>query len=221
MFARAEYERAMKDYKRREAAAEARIREILKKNPNAPIPHLINTPQPVLERPRDYIFGNGTYEKFGEHAADNPLGFLIHRDEMMSLLRYLAQEEHSEARGFFLEAWAGHTSYKFSRIGRGEIYIPHLSFSLLGSTQPGLLSAFVSESTRDGANDGMLQRFNMMIWPDGSEDFEIVDHPVNAATRDRAYAAFRRLDQITVGQRRGQDVAGMRHSVAAICARRL
>ena len=194
--ARAEFERAMRDYKRREAAAEKKIAAALKKDINATIDNLISTPRPILERPRDYIFGNASYEKLGEHSANNPLGFLIHRDEIISLLRTLSQDDHAEARGYYLEAWAGHSPYKFSRIGRGEIHIPHLSFSLLGSTQPGLLSAFVSESLRDGNNDGMLQRFGMMIWPDGAEDFEIVDKPVNTSRRERAHEAFQRLDEI-------------------------
>ena len=116
----------------------------------------------------------------------------------MSLLRYLSQEDHSEARGFYLEAWAGNTSYDFSRIGRGEILVPHLSFSLIGSTQPGVLSAFVAESSRDESNDGMLQRFGMMVWPDGAEEFEFIDRAVDSTARDNAYAAFDRLDQLDV-----------------------
>jgi hypothetical protein len=195
-FARSAYERAMRDYKRREAAAEKKIAAALKKDINAVIEDLIDTARPELTLPRAYVFGNASYEKLGEHSANNPFGYLVHRDEIMSLLRYLASEDRSEARGFFLEAWAGHNAYRFSRVGRGEIYIPHLSFSLLGSTQPGVLSAFVSESMRDGANDGMLQRFGMMIWPDGAEDFEIVDRPIDAAKRERAYQVFERLDQI-------------------------
>jgi Protein of unknown function (DUF3987) len=203
-FVKANYDRDLKNYERREAAANRQITAILKTDVNAVIPVLVDAPRPSLDLPREYILGNGTYEKIGEHASQNPLGFLIYRDEIMSLLRYLSQEEHSEARGFFLEAWAGNSPYKFSRIGRGEIRIPHLSFSLLGSTQPGLLSAFVSEASRDSTNDGMLQRFGMMVWPDGSEDFEIVDRPINAATRDRAYGTFERLDQITPADVRAQ-----------------
>jgi hypothetical protein len=116
----------------------------------------------------------------------------------MRLLRYLAQEDHSEARGFYLEAWAGNTSYDFSRIGRGEILVPHLSFSLIGSTQPGVLSAFVAESSRDESNDGMLQRFGMMIWPDSAEEFEFIDRAVDSSARNTAYVAFDRLDQLDV-----------------------
>ncbi len=198
-FFRAAYERAAKIYKRREAAAEAMIAKALKNDPNAEAPEVqINTLPPVLRLPRKYILINSTYEKIGEHASHNPLGFLIHRDEIMSLLRYLAQEDHSEARGFYLEAWAGNTSYDFSRIGRGEILVPHLSFSLIGSTQPGVLSAFVAESSRDESNDGMLQRFGMMIWPDSAEEFEFIDRAVDSSARNTAYAAFDRLDQLDV-----------------------
>jgi putative DNA primase/helicase len=74
--------------------------------------------------------------------------------------------------------------------------VPHLSFSLIGSTQPGVLSAFVAESSRGESNDGMLQRFGMMVWPDSAEEFEFVDRAVDAQARNTAYAAFDRLDQL-------------------------
>jgi hypothetical protein len=85
-FFRAAYEREAKIYKRREAAAEAMIAKALKNDPNAEAPEVqINTLPPVLRLPRKYILINGTYEKIGEHASHDPLGFLIHRDEIMSI----------------------------------------------------------------------------------------------------------------------------------------
>ena len=79
-------------------------------------------------------------------------------------------------------------------------------FSLLGSsTQPGqVLSAYVSRSSREEQNDGMLQRFSMTVWPDGSENFDFIDQPINAVARDRAYTVFEQLDRITPASAQAQ-----------------
>ena len=58
-------------------------------------------PEPVEPPQRRYFTNDSTYEKLCEILRDNPQGTLLHRDEVVSLLRYLDQEEHSQARGFF------------------------------------------------------------------------------------------------------------------------
>ncbi|WP_292947098.1 DUF3987 domain-containing protein, partial [Novosphingobium sp.] len=88
----------------------------------------------------------------------------------MSLLRALDRDDNSEARGFYLTGWNGSESYVFDRIGRGtNLFVPSVTLSLLGSTQPSLLQNYV-RGVIDGTSmdDGLLQRFSMTVWPDMS-----------------------------------------------------
>ena len=54
-----------------------------------------------------------------ELLRHNPNGLLVYRDELVSLLRALDQEENAEARAFYLTGWNGDSSYTVDRIGRG------------------------------------------------------------------------------------------------------
>ena len=92
-----------------------------------------------------------------------------HRDEVVSLLRYLDREENSQARGFYLTAWSGTQRYDSDRIGRGAIHVKHACISVLGTTQPGTISEYVRRATSGGrGDDGMIQRFGLAAWPDTS-----------------------------------------------------
>ena len=117
----------------------------------------------------------------------------------MSLLRALDRDDNSEARGFYLTGWNGSESYVFDRIGRGtNLFVPSVTLSLLGSTQPSLLQNYV-RGVIDGTSmdDGLLQRFSMTVWPDMSSHWEEHDRAPNPDYRRRAIEMFGRLDRMT------------------------
>ena len=64
-----------------------------------------------------YRTNDTTYEKLGELLLGNPPGILIERDELVSLLIHLDQEQQAVARGFYLSGWSGTQPYTFDRIG--------------------------------------------------------------------------------------------------------
>lgn len=71
-------------------------------------------------------------------------------------------------REFYLEAWNGTGSYTFDRIGRGTIHVPALAVSVIGGIQPGKLQRYIAEALSDGGGaDGLLQRLQLLVWPDG------------------------------------------------------
>jgi hypothetical protein len=80
-------------------------------------------PEPAEPAQRRYFTNDSTYEKLCEILRDNPSGTLLHRDEVVSLLRYLDREENSQSRGFYLTAWSGTQRYDSDRIGRGAIHV--------------------------------------------------------------------------------------------------
>ena len=110
-------------------------------------------------------------------------------------LSSLDREDNAEARGFYLTGWAGDSSYIVDRIGRGmNLHVPAVCLSLLGSTQPGRLSSYLVSAVRGGSgDDGLVQRFGLLVWPDVPPSWRDVDRWPNSDARQAAFAVFERL----------------------------
>jgi hypothetical protein len=148
-----------------------------------------------------YITSDATVEKLGEICKDNPNGFLVHRDELLSMFSDLDREEKATARGFFLTGWSGQDSYTFDRIIRGTVAIEAVNISVLGTTQPSRLTKYVQESLRL-RDDGMVQRLQLLVWPDMRSAWVEADRHPNSQAKKLAFDCFNRLsaiDAATVG----------------------
>ena len=94
----------------------------------------------------------------------------------------------------FLETWNGDGTYTFDRIGRGMIHVDGLCLSIIGGIQPGKLARYVYEACEGGAgDDGLLQRFQLLVWPVHNQAFMNIDRLPKAQERQRAYALYERL----------------------------
>lgn len=143
---------------------------------------------------RRYLTNDPTAEKIGELLVENPRGLLLFRDELTGWLRSLEREGRENDRAFYLEAWNGRNSYTYDRIGRGTVHIESHCVSILGGIQPGPLSAYVREAlSADRGADGLLQRFQLLVFPDDSADWVDVDRWPDAKAKTTAYAVFDRL----------------------------
>ncbi len=191
----AAHEQAVEESKLRREAAAKRAREALRKDAGAALHVCVDEPkEPKAKR---YIVDDATYEKLGEILADNPNGVLAFRDEIVSLLRTLDREEYAAARGFFLAAWGGMSGYTFDRIVRGTTHIEAACVSLLGSTQPGKAAEYVHRAIDGGeGDDGMIQRFGLMVWPDQTPEWREIDRYPNVEAKNKAWAAFEDLDKL-------------------------
>lgn len=147
---------------------------------------------PVLRR---YKTNDSTVEKLGELLRDNPNGLLVMRDELVGLIASWDREGREGERAFFLEAWNGNQSFDTDRIGRGHISIPNLCVSIFGGIQPDKLTAYLEQATHALANDGMLQRFQLLVFPDARR-WEWRDRAPDKAARDTAVAAFETLAEL-------------------------
>lgn len=145
--------------------------------------------EPTLRR---YKTNDTTIEKLGELLRENPAGLLVLRDELVGLVASWEREGREGDRAFFLEAWNGNGSFDTDRIARGSISIPNLCVSILGGIQPDKLIAYLEQATRALANDGMLQRFQLMVYPD-HRPWEWRDRTPDKVARDRAFAVFETL----------------------------
>jgi hypothetical protein len=125
---------------------------------------------------------------------------LAFRDELVSLLKTLDREEYAAARGFFLSAWNGTSGYTFDRIIRGRTHIEAACLSLLGSTQPGRIAEYMRRATAGGAgDDGLTQRFGLLVWPNQSPEWREIDRFPNTEARTTAFETFKRLDILDTG----------------------
>ena len=117
--------------------------------------------EPTLRR---YIANDTNIASLGVLLQQNPNGLLVFRDELVSLLRSLDQEEPESERGFYLTGWSGDSGYAFDRIARGlNLNIERVCISLLGSAQPGAISEYLSQAIRGGRrDDGLTQRFGLL-----------------------------------------------------------
>ena len=150
--------------------------------------------EPARQR---FIANDATVPKLGELLRDNPRGVLVFRDELMGWLRSLETEGREGDRGFYLEAWNGTGRFTYDRIGRGTVDIEAACVSVLGGIQPGPLLGYLAAKAWDGAgDDGLLQRFQLAVWPDAPPTWRNVDRAPNSAARAGAAAIFARLTTI-------------------------
>jgi len=133
-------------------------------------------------------------EKLHEIMRDNPAGVLVIRDELSGWLATLDKPGREAERGFFLSAWNGDTGYTMDRIGRGSIHVEACCVSMLGGIQPARLRSYLSDAMHDGPlNDGLLQRFQVLVFPDTPKEWRYVDRPPRQETISRAEEVYRRL----------------------------
>ena len=199
--------------KLRAEAREKKARERLKNNHDANLGDLL-TPS-TIEAPtlRRYRTNDTSTASLGELLRQNPNGMLVYRDELVSLLKGLDKEDQAEGRGFYLTGWNGDSPYTLDRIGRGlHLHIPALCISLLGGTQPGRLAEYTGQAIRGGAaDDGLIQRFGLMVWPDPVATWRNVDRPPDHTAERVAYAVFDRLDRLdpaSIGAQQDRNLDG-------------
>lgn len=153
--------------------------------------------EPVAPPIKRHLTSDGTAEKLGEICRDNPDGVMVHRDELLSLFADLDRPEKASARGFYLTGWGGQDSYTYDRIMRGTIRIPAVNISLCGTTQPNRLAGYMRESLRS-FDDGMVQRLQLLAWPDFGGTFREVDRHPDSAARLAAQECFADLASLDV-----------------------
>jgi putative DNA primase/helicase len=156
-------------------------------------------PDTTLSAPaqKRLVLTDATFEKLHEILSDNPAGVLVIRDELTGWLAELDRQGREGQRGFFLQAWNGDAGYTIDRIGRGSIHVDAVCVSLLGNIQPSRLRWYLSQVVDGGpSDDGLFQRFQILVWPDASPDWRLVDRPPNAtalATAEKVYSRLANL----------------------------
>jgi hypothetical protein len=150
--------------------------------------------EPQEPKARRLIVHDATFEALHQTMSQNPAGVLAIRDELTGWLSQLDRSGREGERAFCLTAWNGDTGFTIDRIGRGTVHVPACCMSLLGGIQPGRLRSYLVDALEDGpSNDGLIQRFQLLVWPDMLTDWTYVDQAPDAALEAQIGLIFRKL----------------------------
>jgi putative DNA primase/helicase len=139
-----------------------------------------------------------TFEALHEILRDNPAGVLCVRDELSGWMSELDKAGRESDRAFWLECWNGCNPFTVDRIGRGLVHAPMVCVSLLGNLQPSRLRSYLSDTLTGGpGDDGLAQRFQILIWPDLDLDWKDVDRKPDQEAIRRAQKVFTRLANLS------------------------
>jgi Protein of unknown function (DUF3987) len=134
--------------------------------------------------PKRYLVNDATVEKLGELLNHNPNGLLLFRDELSGFLHTMDRPGHENDRASYCEAWNGTGAYTYDRIGRGTLHIRAACVSVLGGIQPGPLERYLRAVFGGPGDDGLIQRFQLAVWPDGAGRWRNVDRWPGAGAGD-------------------------------------
>jgi len=175
-------------------ANEKRAKGLAAKDPAAARALLEPMATPAEPTARRFIVNDATVEKLGELMTQNPWGTLSYRDELYGLLTGLDKQGQEGSRAFYLQSYDGNQGYTFDRIGRGTVHIPRVCLAMIGGIQPGRVQEYVRGAVAGGsADDGLLQRFGLAVWPDTAGEFVHVDQWPDTPAKQAAWAVFERL----------------------------
>jgi putative DNA primase/helicase len=202
---REEYESEELEFKSAQELEELRgsawkdqVKATAKKNQPAP-----PKPESTLVRPvpRRLMTSDGTYESLQKLLSENPAGIFVLRDELTGWLAGLEKQGHEQERAFFLECWNGDGAFTIDRISRGTLYVRHAALALFGGIQPARLRSYLADALKDGpSNDGLIQRFQLLIWPDFPSGWTYVDRTPNADALERTLAIYRRITEMDTAE---------------------
>lgn len=165
----------------------------LKKAPNA-IPDFQTEPEPTAPACKRFITSNFSLEALGEVLKGNPSGVLAFSDELHGLLKLAEKPGNEGLHDFLLMGWNGDSPYTFDRIVRGLRHLDNVCVSILGGIQPGRLLEYIENAAAGGGGDsGLVQRFQLLCWPDLSPEWRLVDRKPNWAAQSVVHEVFERL----------------------------
>lgn len=199
---RAEYAQDSSDFETRKVEAELRLlvwkdecKKAIRHGATVPVQPDSSLMPPAQRR---LLLTDTTFEKLHEILAENPAGVLVVRDELTGWLAELDRQGREGERAFYLQSWNGDAGFTIDRIGRGSIHVPAVCVSLLGNIQPARLRSYLSEVLKGGPrDDGLFQRFQIVVWPNPSGDWRLVDRPPNSAALAAAEKVYSRLANLS------------------------
>ena len=151
--------------------------------------------EPFMQRA---VFHDATYQKLAELCSTSPYGLMAQWDEVAGMVAAWSIKGQEAARGFFLTAWGGDQPYVVDRKESGTTRIERLFVVISGGVQPSVLGALVTAAKENGAsNDGLVQRFQMFVYPDPNSAPDEIDRAADEIAESAAWDAIESLRYLT------------------------
>jgi hypothetical protein len=176
-------------------AQKAARKELLKAHYKSGKPHPSELPEAPQKPTRKRLVVNDcTFEALHEIMRENPAGTMLVRDELSGWWAQLDRQGREGERGFYLESWNGNTHYTIDRIGRGSVFVEACCLTILGGIQPAKLRSYLADTMRGGpTDDGLIQRFQLLVWPDSPPEWTLIDRPPDSEALAQVKTALEKL----------------------------
>ena len=171
--AKREYDQAFKEYERAQENSNTEVNK------------------PIWKR---FCTNDATIEKISDLLSVNPKGILVERDELTGMLSSWEKMGRESDRAFYLESWTGLGSHTVDRITRGTIHVDRLCLSIFGGVQPEKLANYLFHTSKN-QNDGLMQRFQLGVYPDQPKEWKVIDRQPNRVAQERVCEIIKTLSQ--------------------------
>jgi len=161
---------------------------------------------PVWKR---YRVEDITVEKAGMVLAENPHGLLVFCDELSAMFARWDKPGRESERAFYLKAFEGKQPDISDKVTRGTTQAERVCLSVCGAITPDKLKHFLYELIYGMGNDGLFQRFQLLVWPDDIPDYKLIELSPDMKARARAYNAIQKIASLDFksldAQKQGED----------------
>lgn len=145
-------------------------------------------------KPKRYIVNEASLEKLIKLLEENPNGLTLIRDELYGFLSQFSKKGFEGAREFFLESFNGNGSFSRDTLSRGTDTVDNLCISIIAGTQPDIIKKLLDHSVKH--NDGFIQRFQMMSFPDPVDQDVFIDKAKDELAYQKVENLFIELDAL-------------------------
>lgn len=145
---------------------------------------------------RRIIAKETSIQKLCEMLGRHPAGMMLFIDELLGWMRKLDRDDQAGVRQVYLSLWSGTEIVNDDTLGRGEL-TARGCISVFGCFTPGGLTEYVSAAIRGGrADDGLVQRLQVTVWPDAPKDYKQVDRWPDCPAKEQLRQTFEQLADI-------------------------
>lgn len=183
--AKEQYERAHKEYKQRQKAAKEGDIDF---DEVEPLRRRFHTDDPTVASLKKLF-------------SSNPRGIILRTDETSGQLRKFEQDNYASDRAFYLSCWSGQETYHEDRISRDSLLDLRLALSWVGGIQPNTLKPYLEQAVGVRAGgDGLMQRFQLISYPDLTQKFQDVDILIPDGLRTELMQIAARIDALCISE---------------------
>lgn len=151
----------------------------------------------LKKEPRRIITNDITTEKMITLHIENPNGITQERDELAGFINKFKQKGHEADREFYLEGFNGNGSYTKDTLSRGSNHVSGLAINIISATQIDTMKKIIRSAILNN-NDGFIQRFQLMVYPDFPKRSIFINRKENIEANNAIMSLFKEIDSLEI-----------------------